>query len=1526
MAKSNTASAPQRKPRILWANPFCLLDTSSGANMSVRAILRQLVAQGYEVAILGATIFDAPKGITKLKPLFEHNQLQPYAGKLVSIKDDTLTHHLFVTKNVFRDRMTAKEDGLWHGAYINLLDTFKPDLVWFYGGYAMEMQIPYEARLRGIPSAFYLVNGNYKAWRWCQDVDVIITDTMETAAYYQEHVSFKPVPVGKFIETEHFVAPTHTRERLLFINPSMVKGGTVVVQLALALEQQRPGTVIEVVESRGNWEQLVRKVTSELKQPRSTLSNVVITANTDDMRPIYGRARVLLAPSLWWESGARVLAEAMLNGIPALVSNHGGNPGMVEEGGILIDFPPECHQEPYDYLLNNDQIQAIVDRLLPLLDDDQAYQQMVENAYAVGQRKHHIDSSTKRLVQTFAPYLRRRAGDKNFYRLISQYHKHKLSPANHPGGGIPEDYSEAYFDIESLELLASSTHDELSPTVAKQPVPQHKPGVVGAEQSTVMPAYAPSASASVKEETIFDWQFKGQLVAVDNRAKLFQKGVIEKLLDTKAFAIVAFDPASEVKEHDKYADNEDLQLFRHALLGNGEGATLYTCLAPSLSSTLKPLPAEQMPMQYRQGAKVLAELPIQTIALDSIDGLPSLDWLILDERSDAISILEHGKQALKETLLIQARVAFQPTHERQPSLTELQYWASRNGFRFYRFNDASYQSLFPKESEAHEQLASELHSLDALFLPSHERMAQLDDNRKQKLVFLLHTVFDAHDMAYQVMSQVNELLAKNYLRFVEGELSAPISAPQELRQPVIKEEEGSVPAQKTVQKQATLAQHPTIRSFKQRAAAQEPLQPGEKGLFIDCGGYDSCSSIKFMMNNPEFDCVTFEPNPTLWSYYKDAPTFLIKKAAYIHDGEVKFTLDSLDEDGSSLIKNKRIDYTGRVQNKQFPTITAQCVDIARFIQDCEPHYDRIILKMDIEGAEYDILDRLIEKNLLGSIDKLYCEFHWHKCGISKKRHDAIVENVEKKMPVLDWDALDFSIHKRDKTLYDARKVIAAYIKECARKNKFVTEKTVPVFVAKYSIENVDEKKQEKSALKEASFYELQKNHDMLYEAARKELSVLLGELHGMEQSIRFWDIVLHYFLAYKFVRFYVSRWNHSLLNKAKNASVVLSRFPVGTTMQFGVETFDLVNNEAPFFDEYIKIPLAKKQNKNKKDMRYDDVLEEITSQNETKLQSCQGKYAIDLGVHNFPYWKHFWKEEQDAELIQLVLPPVAATEKLNVKFRQKIADLDKSYGRTYEFPGFWSSLALSLPKEFIEDFMFYHRAVSKCLGSAKPEFVASTLLSTMQARLLAATLVDKGVPLYLQQHGGGYAEFKSNINAAIEVRLSDKFFTWGWSGSSPKVLPNYPHRLIDMEKSYAQICEVKSDILIIAPHMPNVPDFFNGDENVFGSNIEEVMLDYIQSVAEKEKPNLVVRFRRQHGSSSKYEKNIIEMLPMNSRVDFQNRSILDAYAKAKEVIIVTPFSTSEWECAYLNIPYKVLIKPNEEFMEVPSFIPESYDE
>jgi predicted O-linked N-acetylglucosamine transferase (SPINDLY family) len=268
---------------------------------------------------------------------------------------------------------------------------------------------------------------------------------------------------------------------------------------------------------------------------------------------------------------------------------------------------------------------------------------------------------------------------------------------------------------------------------------------------------------SSNKATGFNWEFQGQIVTIDNACKILRNRALSLIVQSRAFAIIAFDPQSLVQKPEVFSSSENIQLFQHALLGDGQPATLHACMAPTLSSTLKPLAEGQLPPSKRDGANVLTTLPINTIALDNIKGLGGLDWLVLDSLSDASTILAHGEETLKNTLLIEVRVVFQSTHERQPSLPELQHWASRNGFRFYRLNTPRYLSHFPDTVPTNKRQATELESADAIFLPSHERMAELADNQRIKLAFLLHTIYGIRDMSYELLAAVDEEKAEEYL-------------------------------------------------------------------------------------------------------------------------------------------------------------------------------------------------------------------------------------------------------------------------------------------------------------------------------------------------------------------------------------------------------------------------------------------------------------------------------------------------------------------------------------------------------------------------------------------------------------------------------------------------------------------------------------------------------------------------------------------------------------------------------------------
>lgn len=1210
---STTYATQKRKPRILWANPFCLLDTSSGASMAVRQMLLQLVARGYDVQVLGATVFDNTKGMGQLKE--QYPDLHRHLHQLIKAEDGPLTHQLVVSYSHNRNHLTTHEEGLWYSQYLYMLDSFKPDLVWFYGGQTLDMLIADEARDRGIPVAFYLANGNYKAMRWCRDVDLILTDSKATAEMYRKMVGYIAKPIGSFLDQDLFVAEKHERKRLLFINPSWQKGASVFVQLADKLERERPDIELEVVEARADWPAVLRDTTKRMGKQRSTLSNVTVTANTSDMRGPYSRARVLVAPSLWWESSGRVLAEAMLNGIPALITNRGGMPEMIGNAGIAFDFPEECYKEPYQHLLSDDELQPLVDAVITFFDDENLYQDYVARARQVGEAKHHLDAATERLVNALSPLVQLRAGNKDF--AISQKKRHRQRLASR--ATKPE------FKVDnSLQQLVGAK--------------------AGAKQGN-----EPQANRLWLTDN-FTWQIKGKIMVLDNRASLIKSGLADQMAATEVFGIVAFDPASEVKDAKQYEGSDYIQLFQHALLGDGNAATLHACVAPEMTSTLAPLPTESLPKRHHLNARPLAELPINTVALDSIEGLGNLDWLILDELSDAMVVLESGKTSLTSTLLLQARIPFQLTHEKQPSLAELQHWATRNGFRFYRFHNISHYSHLPEELNARTPCATEQESADVLFLPSQERMAALSEKERVKLAFILSAVFAAHDMAFDLLADVSQEKALEFL-----------------------------------------------------------------------------------------EAYSFFPRSS--------------------------------------------------QSK--------------------------------------------------SITKKY-----------------------------------FDIDVRAKTM------------------------------------------------KVKSTQEVVELRDFLYEEARKKLSGFLNKHHGLDKGARFWDICLHYFLGQSFISSYLARWNTGLLNSLPGSDIT-SHFPCSELMELDEKAYTKIDENSPFFENHFD----ELENSPDRLLFYKD---ELFSRKIITIKQCLNKeltgvkkYAFDLGAHCHDYWNKKFLDE-GVKLVKL--PPFWVENNKNVDFeaRTEIANLDVT-SPLDKFTGFWSSLALSLPAELLELFPEFLKKCESITKKYSPKLILSTQLADVSSRILAALYAEKGVPLHLQQHGGAYGEYPSHIGVC-EIRISDVFYTWGWSKKNNKVKPAPPHRLELLASVYNKFkhhVESRSEILIIAPHRSLVPTFFEGTD--LDPSGDEEFFEVLKEIQPSNGEKVVVRFRRQHGYDEKYERKVISLLPKGSLVDTQERSVVEAYANAKEVIIVDPFTTSAWECEYLGIPYRVLSQPSEEFMQIPSFIPENYE-
>jgi predicted O-linked N-acetylglucosamine transferase (SPINDLY family) len=263
----------------------------------------------------------------------------------------------------------------------------------------------------------------------------------------------------------------------------------------------------------------------------------------------------------------------------------------------------------------------------------------------------------------------------------------------------------------------------------------------------------------------FNFAFQGKVVTLHHGGTSLGGKRFADLSRLGALQSIAIDPAGQVQDPERLKLQGQLQHYHAQIaLGDGQPAVVYACLDASLTGTLEPLAASEQPGFARQGASVLAKLPVATARLDGIDGLERLDWLILDAAHDNPSILDGAQRLLREALAVQVGVLFAKVYARQPDLADISARLTGLGLRLLRLDNASYRSHFPAALAPHvDHGGSQLFSADAVFVPDAARLKTLDNNRRLKLAFILHAAYGATDMAHQVLDLVDTEKAMRFL-------------------------------------------------------------------------------------------------------------------------------------------------------------------------------------------------------------------------------------------------------------------------------------------------------------------------------------------------------------------------------------------------------------------------------------------------------------------------------------------------------------------------------------------------------------------------------------------------------------------------------------------------------------------------------------------------------------------------------------------------------------------------------------------
>lgn len=161
----------------------------------------------------------------------------------------------------------------------------------------------------------------------------------------------------------------------------------------------------------------------------------------------------------------------------------------------------------------------------------------------------------------------------------------------------------------------------------------------------------------------------------------------------------------------------------------------------------------------------------------------------------------------------------------------------------------------------------------------------------------------------------------------------------------------------------------------------------------------------------EFKVIGFEAAP--WCRKPE----IINKAVGTYDGKVKLAfnksrrLASTIESDNSLFTNGIKPFhpkrpTPRPNNVQIREV--EIIDFSKWLKDNFTKDDYIILKLDIEGTEFPILEKMIKDNTLELINEVFCEFHSFHLGEEYKLKEEFIKSKFKELGIkfIDWELYD----------------------------------------------------------------------------------------------------------------------------------------------------------------------------------------------------------------------------------------------------------------------------------------------------------------------------------------------------------------------------------------------------------------------------------------------------------------------------------------------------------------------------------------
>ena len=218
---------------------------------------------------------------------------------------------------------------------------------------------------------------------------------------------------------------------------------------------------------------------------------------------------------------------------------------------------------------------------------------------------------------------------------------------------------------------------------------------------------------------------------------------IDELFNNTNSKLIGFEPNEE--EFNKLEKNNPKKIFYDCAIGDGSEKYLNICKEPGMTSFLEP------DMDYLNNfhsfddfAEIIKKKKVKTKKLDDVK--EKIDLLKIDVQGYEYEIIQHGKEKIKNSLVIQLETSPIPLYKNEKTSSEVIYQLEKLGFSLHMFNKVNTKTFKPmKINNSIYQGLHHLFQLDCVMINNFKNVNSFSKDDLTKLILIMFYSFKSYD-------------------------------------------------------------------------------------------------------------------------------------------------------------------------------------------------------------------------------------------------------------------------------------------------------------------------------------------------------------------------------------------------------------------------------------------------------------------------------------------------------------------------------------------------------------------------------------------------------------------------------------------------------------------------------------------------------------------------------------------------------------------------------------------------------------